>query len=53
MLAGYVEPAHFDNFQFENQRRTFHSYGEHWSFCVRTLRGCTQHRSSPFPWPWI
>ena len=27
MLSGYVEPAHFDNFQFENQRRTFHSFG--------------------------
>lgn len=26
-LTGFVEPAHFDNFQFENQRRTFHSYG--------------------------
>ena len=28
MLAGYVEPSHFNDFQFENQRRTFHSYGE-------------------------
>lgn len=28
MLSGHVEPAHFDHFQFENQRRTFHSYGE-------------------------
>ena len=27
-LSGYVEPAHFDAFQFENQRRTFHSYGK-------------------------
>ncbi|XP_072022614.1 pre-mRNA-processing factor 17-like isoform X1 [Amphiura filiformis] len=27
MLAGYVEPAHFNAFQFENQRRTFTSYG--------------------------
>ena len=27
MLSGYVEPAHFDHFQFENQRRTFHTYG--------------------------
>ncbi|KAL4233325.1 pre-mRNA-processing factor 17 [Mactra antiquata] len=26
-LAGYVEEAHVSNFQFENQRRTFHSYG--------------------------
>ncbi len=29
MLSGFVEPAHFDKFQFENQRRTFHSYGEY------------------------
>ena len=28
MLSGYVEPAHFDHFQFENQRRTFHSFGK-------------------------
>ena len=27
MLAGYVEDAHFNHFQFENQRRTFNSYG--------------------------
>ena len=26
-LAGYVEPAHINNFQFELERRTFHSYG--------------------------
>ena len=27
MLAGIVEPAHFNLFQFENQRRTFDTYG--------------------------
>ncbi|XP_044756391.1 pre-mRNA-processing factor 17 [Coccinella septempunctata] len=27
MLAGYVEPAHVSSFQFENQRRTFNSFG--------------------------
>lgn len=27
MLSGYVEAAHMDAFQFENQRRTFTSYG--------------------------
>ena len=27
MLAGYVEDAHVNEFQFETQRRTFHSYG--------------------------
>lgn len=26
-LAGYVEKAHISAFQFENQRRTFHTYG--------------------------
>ena len=25
--SGYVEPAHFNAFHFENQMRTFHSYG--------------------------
>ena len=34
MLAGYVEPSHFNDFQFENQRRTFHSYGELFWFVV-------------------
>jgi len=27
MLSGKVEPAHLNEFQFELQRRTFHSYG--------------------------
>ncbi|XP_075971900.1 pre-mRNA-processing factor 17 [Anticarsia gemmatalis] len=27
MLSGYVEKAHISDFQFENQRRTFTSYG--------------------------
>lgn len=27
MLSGYVEPAHLSEFQFENQRRTFNSFG--------------------------
>lgn len=26
-LTGYVEKAHISAFQFENQRRTFHTYG--------------------------
>ena len=26
-LAGYVEAAHVNNFQFELERKTFHSYG--------------------------
>ena len=48
MLSGYVEPAHFDNFQFENQRRTFHSFGMtlhsgtlHKSQCSKTVDWCT------------
>lgn len=27
MLSGFVEKAHISEFQFENQRRTFTSYG--------------------------
>lgn len=27
ILSGYVESAHLNAFQFETQRRTFHSYG--------------------------
>ena len=27
MITGYVEPTHVSQFQFENQRRTFMSYG--------------------------
>lgn len=27
-LSGYVEKAHISEFQFENQRRTFASYGK-------------------------
>ena len=26
-LTGYVEKAHINDFQFDNQRKTFHSYG--------------------------
>lgn len=27
-LSGYAEEAHVSDFNFENQRRTFHSYGK-------------------------
>ncbi|XP_048386478.1 pre-mRNA-processing factor 17 [Stegostoma tigrinum] len=27
MLSGYTEPAHINDFMFEQQRRTFHTYG--------------------------
>ncbi|XP_014262508.1 pre-mRNA-processing factor 17 [Cimex lectularius] len=27
LLSGYIEPAHFSEFQFENQRKTFESFG--------------------------
>jgi len=30
MLSGYVEEAHLSDFHFDNQRKTFHSYG----FCA-------------------
>lgn len=36
-LAGYVEKAHFSDFQFENQRRTFTSYGENLDIYFRLL----------------
>ena len=26
-LTGYVEDSHLNSFHFENERRTFHSYG--------------------------
>lgn len=28
MISGFVEKAHISDFQFENQRRTFTSYGK-------------------------
>jgi hypothetical protein len=28
VTAGYVEPAHINDFQFDNQRKTFTSYGK-------------------------
>lgn len=28
MLSGYAEPAHINDFRFEEQRRTFHTYGK-------------------------
>ncbi len=37
MLAGYVEPAHFNAFQFENQRRTFTSYGKHCACLIKNI----------------
>ena len=29
LVLGYVEAAHMSDFTFENQRRTFTSYGEY------------------------
>jgi pre-mRNA-processing factor 17 len=29
ILSGYVEQAHLNEFEFENQRRTFTSFGEY------------------------
>lgn len=31
MLSGYTEPAHINDFMFEQQRRTFATYG---NICV-------------------
>jgi len=28
VITGFAEPAHVNAFQFENERRTFHSYGK-------------------------
>lgn len=28
MLSGYAEPAHINDFMFEQQRRTFATYGK-------------------------
>lgn len=28
MLSGYAEPAHLNDFMFEQQRRTFSTYGK-------------------------
>lgn len=45
MLSGYVEKAHISEFQFENQRRTFASYGMYYnnnSVMMEILKG-TMH----------
>ncbi|XP_049869832.1 pre-mRNA-processing factor 17 [Pectinophora gossypiella] len=39
MLSGYVEKAHISDFQFENQRRTFTSYGYAMDPSVNTEEG--------------
>ena len=36
MLSGFVEQAYISDFQFENQRRTFNSFGMYY-FIVRRL----------------
>lgn len=43
-LTGYVEDAHFNAFHFENQRRTFHSYG---TYSKRRLRLSNAYCNSP------
>jgi len=37
MLSGYAEPAHINDFMFEQQRRTFVTYGK--SLTVESIRG--------------
>lgn len=36
MLSGFAEPAHVNDFMFEQQRRTFHTYGK--LVCVLCVR---------------
>ncbi len=31
MLSGFAEPAHVNDFMFEQQRRTFSTFGERWT----------------------
>lgn len=40
MLSGYVEKAHISEFQFENQRRTFASYGRDCSVASSSSTEC-------------
>lgn len=37
MLSGYAEPAHINDFMFEQQRRTFATYGKVIRFTVSSL----------------
>lgn len=40
-VAGFVEPAHLSEFQFEAQRKTFTSFGKNmfcFAFCPNTLK---------------
>lgn len=37
MLSGYAEPAHINDFMFEQQRRTFVTYGK--SLAVESIWG--------------
>ena len=36
LVLGYVEAAHMSDFTFENQRRTFTSYGEYPKYYSQT-----------------
>lgn len=35
ILSGFVEKAHISDFQFENQMRTFHTYGTNFLHVIR------------------
>lgn len=37
LVLGYVEAAHMSDFTFENQRRTFTSYGEYPNITVKPV----------------
>lgn len=42
MLSGYAEPAHINDFMFEQQRRTFATYGK--SLTVEFISTCIMPR---------
>lgn len=48
MLSGYAEPAHINDFMFEQQRRTFVTYGK--SLTVESVWGKVYERESLLLW---
>ncbi|KDR23898.1 pre-mRNA-processing factor 17 [Zootermopsis nevadensis] len=44
MLSGFVEQTHINDFQFENQRRTFNSYG----YALDPTVGCSPEEATNF-----
>lgn len=44
MLSGYAEPAHVNDFMFEQQRRTFSTYGKLVSDLCHGFGQCGQYK---------